>query len=399
MQQFSCETVADLAVPGLATGRLTVIAVHGVADTTTGTALASALAAPGPAQLVVDLTGLYRLEPAGAEILYRFAEEAAARGRPLRLTGCSAQAAAVLAGTRAAREPAGRAGPELYGSVSEALAAVISAAAAAPEPPPGAPFARTDAVELRHRLLAHALVARAQGLLMERYGLPGADTAGALLRTVARRHGMRTVALAGALMGAAAPGPGEAWFPGREHPAEPAVGFLLPSAGRARPLSAFLDALRDTACAITHTDMANVQLLDPSDNTLRMESHCGFPAEFVHFFAVVDGTATPCGHAARKSERIVVDDVASAPEFDEPSRAATLAAHSRSVQCTPIPGPAGRAQGMLSTHHAQAGHAFTGAEFVALDTVAREAGAWLDWYRTTTVLDALEDLHRRAQGP
>ncbi|MEU1461144.1 GAF domain-containing protein [Streptomyces sp. NPDC005727] len=399
MQKFSCETVADLAVPGLATGRLTVLAVHGVADASTSTGLAAALAAPGSAQLVVDLTGLYRLEAAGAEVLHRFAEESAARGRPLRLTGCTAQAAAVLARTGAAREPAGRAGPELYATVSEALAAVIAAAAAAPEPAPGPSFARTDAVGLRHRLLAHSLVARAQGLHMERYGLPGPGAAGTLLRTVARRHGMRTARLAGALAQAEPPRPGEPWFTGRGHPAEPAVGFLPLPVGQALPLSVFLDALRDTVCAITHTDMANVQLLDPSDNTLWLESHCGFPADFVHFFAVVDGTTTPCGHAARKSERVVVDDVASAPDFDEPSRAATLAAHSRSVQCTPIPGPAGRAQGMFSTHHAQPGHDFTGAQFVALDTVAREAGAWLDWYRTTTVLDALEDLHRSAQGP
>jgi len=397
MQQFSCETVADLAVPGLATGRLTVLAVQGVADATNSATLAAALAAPGPAQLVVDLTGLYRLEPAGAEILYRFAEESAARGRPLRLTGCTAQAAAALARTGAAHEL--DSGPELYASVPEALAAVIAAAAAAPEPPHGPSFARTDALELRHRLLTHALEARAQGLLRERYGLPGPDTAGTLLRTVAGRHGMRTVRLAVALVQAEAPRPGEAWFPGRGHPAEPVVGFLPPPVGQALPLSVFLDALRDTVCAITHTYMGNVQLLDPSDNTLWLESHCGFPAEFVHFFAVVDGTTTPCGHAARKSERIVVDDVASAPDFDEPSRATTLAAHIRSVQCTPIPGPAGRAQGMLSTHHPQPGHDFTGAQLAALDKVAREAGVWLDWYRTTTVLDALEDLHRGAQGP
>ncbi|MFD9092644.1 hypothetical protein [Streptomyces collinus] len=52
---------------------------------------------------------------------------------------------------------------------------------------------------------------------------------------------------------------------------------------------------------------------------------------------------------------------------------------------------------MFSTHHDRPGHAYTEAEFGALDTAAREAGAWLDWYRATTVTDALEDLHRTAQ--
>jgi GAF domain-containing protein len=118
----------------------------------------------------------------------------------------------------------------------------------------------------------------------------------------------------------------------------------------------------------------------------------------VRFFAVTGDTGTCCGEAARKNERIVVDDVASSPYFDEPSRAMVLAAHSRSVQSTPVPGPAGRPQGVFSTHHERPGHVFTGTELGALDAVAREAGAWLDWYRTTTLLDALEDLHRRARA-
>lgn len=113
---------------------------------------------------------------------------------------------------------------------------------------------------------------------------------------------------------------------------------------------------------------------------------------------MIDDTTTACGHAARKRERVVVEDVATVPDFDETSRAVLLAAHSCSLQCTPIPGLAGRPQGMFSTHHDQPGHAYTGAELGALDRVAREAGAWLDWYRTTTLRAALEDLHRRAQG-
>jgi anti-anti-sigma regulatory factor len=397
MEHFTCRTVADLAVPGLATGRLTVLALYGDADT--GAALYSALYSPGPAQLVLDLGGLHRLSATAAETLFRFTASAAAHGRRMLLVDCPPEVAAVLARVR----PPGVAGPEQFPTVSEALAAVLAWAVAGPWQAgahlrPHAPELRPQAVELRHTLLARALGARAQGLLMERYGLRDARVADALLRAVGREHRVAPVRLATAIAQAPPPRPGARWFPGRGPAVQPAVGFVTAPADRPLPLSVFLDALRDAVCAITHTHMASVQLIDPSDNTLWLESSCGLPADFVHFFAVTDDAGSCCGEAARKSERIVVDDVVTAPNFDEPSRAMVLAAHSRSVQSTPIPGPAGRPQGMFSTHHERPGRAFTGAELGALDAVAREAGAWLDWYRTTTLQDALEDLHRRARA-
>ncbi|MEU6776396.1 STAS domain-containing protein [Streptomyces sp. NPDC046759] len=386
MQQFSCRTVADLAVPGLMTGRLTVLALHGDADS--ATELESALRAPAPSQLVLDLSGLVRLSPAAAQALCRFAEVAAAHGRMLLIASCPAEVAAALARAR----PPGRTVCALQPTVSDALSVCLAAAAT-----PGGPHLRPHAVQMRHELLAHALVGRAQGVLTERYGLRTADRAAGLLRCVGRAHGVGTVRLAAALVQAPPSRTGRPWFPGRVRLPAPAVGFVSATVDRPPSLAAFLNGLRDAVCAITSTGMADVQLIDASDNTLWLESSCGLPTEFVDFFAVIDDTTTACGHAARKCERVVVEDVATAPDFDEASRAVLLAAHSRSLQCTPIPGPAGRPQGMVSTHHDQPGHAYTGAELGALDQVAREAGVWLDWYRTTTVRDALEELHHRAQ--
>ncbi|MER6258763.1 STAS domain-containing protein [Streptomyces sp900105245] len=397
MQHFTCDTVADLAVPGLAGGRLTVLALSGVVDAASRDGLAAALAAAGSAQLVVDLSGLRLLSSAGAEVLCGAARTGAAHGRALRLAGCPAQAAAVLA--RAAED---RAAPEQYASVAAALAAVIAAAVAAPvgtDPDLTDRYLRADALRLRHAVHGRALDARAEGVLTERYGLRGPTRARGLLRSVAREHGLATVELAAAVAHTPPPRPGEKWFPGDGPAAPPAVRFVSGPRDRTLSLSAFLDALRDAVCGITHTDMANVQLIDADDHTLRMESHCGYPAEFVRFFAVVDDTTTACGQAARKSARVVVDDVATASVFDEPSRAAVLAVHIRSVQCTPIPGVAGGPQGMVSTHHTRPGHTYTPGELDALDGVAREAGEWLDWYRGSRLEDALEDLHRRAQSP
>ncbi|MFC9930230.1 GAF domain-containing protein [Streptomyces sp. NPDC127190] len=392
---FTCRTLVDLALPGLPTGRLTVLALCG--DDDAGAELDAALSATGPTQLVLDLSSLRRLSPAGAALLHRFT---APPGRRLFLAGCTAGVTAVLDRAR----PLDAAGPELYPTVPDALGAVIGAAAAA-GPVAIGPQLRPRALELRHTLAARALVAQAQGLLMERYGLPDAQVADALLRAVGRAHGLAPAGLAVALVHAPPPRPGEPWFPGGRRSDPPPVGFLppnrsapahVPTPASVPPLSRFLAALRDAACAIAHTDMANVQLIDAGDNTLRLESHCGFPAEFVRFFAVIDDTGTACGQAARKRQRVVIEDVATAPVYDEASRAVMLAAHSRSLQCTPIPGPAGRPQGAFSTHHHQPGHTYTEAELGALDTVAREAGAWLDWYRETTVQEALADLHRRA---
>ncbi|WP_225824604.1 ANTAR domain-containing protein [Streptomyces naphthomycinicus] len=379
-------------MPELAAGRLTVLAMYG--DTGTGTALESALAAQGETQLVIDLGGLDRLSPAAAAILHRFAAAGAARGHFLRLAACPADVAAVLAGTRADGED----GAELYATVPDALTAVVTAAVASGTgTAPGAAL-RPRTLRLRHELLAHARVARAQGILVERYGLPHAYAADTLLRTVARAHGLTRAGLALALARTPPPGPGAAWFPGDGRPAPPAVGFLGPPDGLPPTRAAFLDALRDAACAVMRTPMADVQLVDPADNTLWLESHCGFPAEFVRFFAVIDQSGTTCcGEAVRKSERVVVDDVVTTPFFDEASRAVLLAAHSRSVQSTPIPGSGGRPQGMFSTHHARPGRACTDAELSALDRLAGEAGAWLDWQRTTTLRGALEDLHHRAR--
>ncbi|MGW0212649.1 STAS domain-containing protein [Streptomyces sp. NPDC003233] len=90
MQHFSCRTVAELALPGLATGRLTVLALFGDADSAAD--LDDALRAPGPTQLVLDLSGLRRLSPAAARTLYRFAESAAEHGRMLFLAACPAEA-------------------------------------------------------------------------------------------------------------------------------------------------------------------------------------------------------------------------------------------------------------------------------------------------------------------
>lgn len=93
-----------------------------------------------------------------------------------------------------------------------------------------------------------------------------------------------------------------------------------------------------------------------------------------------------------------MDDVVTAACFDEDARAVLLAAHSRSLQSTPIPGADGRPQGVFSTHHTRPGHTYSAAELDALDRIAREAGAWLDWHRATTLRGALDDLHRRARS-
>lgn len=392
MPDFSCRVVLDLDMPGLPAGRLTVLALYG--DPGVGTALESALAGRRETELVVDLGGLDRLSPDAAEILHRFAAAGAARDRRLRLAGCSADTAAVLARAR----PAGSAGPELHPTVPAALAAaVIRAARSGTGAAPGAEL-RPSALRLRHRLFGQAGVARAQGILVERYGLRDLRTADTLLRGVARTHRLPRAVLAASLAGTLAPAPSGPGAPEYGRRAPPAVGFLGPPGDRPPTRTAFLDALRDAVCAVTRARMADVQLVDRADNSLWLTSSCGCPDAFVRFFAVIDTGTTACGAVARGRERVVVDDVVTAACFDEDARAVLLAAHSRSLQSTPIPGADGRPQGVFSTHHTRPGHTYSAAELDALDRIAREAGAWLDWHRATTLRGALDDLHRRARS-
>lgn len=253
---------------------------------------------------------------------------------------------------------------------------------------------RDEVRGLRARARTRPLIAQAQGILQERYRLPDGDSAFALLQRASQRHNLKLRSLAGALLTAPRPGPDDPlWFPRRAHHAEPALSFTSPVRSDTGNRSAVLSAVLSQTLAVVGTHMGNVQLADLVDGGLYIEKHTGLTEDFVDFFAYVGDDGTACAKAARDVAQLTVRDVASDPVFDEPARAAILAAGSRAVHSVPLTTAAGLCVGMVSAHAARPLDELSHAQLKALDVVAAESGRWLAWHDRTVVLDALEYLH------
>ncbi len=316
---------------------------------------------PAGGDVIMDLQGVLELSTPGVAVLIDMAERLAGEGRRLRLAQ-------------------GSGGGLPMGPVHDELRRL-----------------RKEVRDLRGQLRTRPLVARALGILQARYGLADEAAAHELLRDASQRHNLKMRSVASAVLAAPPPGPaaGEQWFPGRVRRPAPEVAFLTRTE---QGLSAFLNALLDTALACMNTTMGSVQLVDQDQGGLRLERQRGLTEDFVDFFGHVDGEDTVCGLALRKGERVVVADVTTDPacagtEAGEVLRAAGACA----LQCTPITTPTGQVVGMVSTHHHESGRVPNAAEAAELDRIAAEAGAWLHWHQRTVVPDALEYLHRSAR--
>jgi PAS domain S-box-containing protein len=135
-----------------------------------------------------------------------------------------------------------------------------------------------------------------------------------------------------------------------------------------------LNAIVDTAIAITGADRGNVQLLDRNSDVLKIAAHRGFEEPFLTFFASVgSGDPAACGAAMRSAERIVVEDVMHSEVFaGQPSLQVLLDADVLAVQSTPLLSSAGRVLGMISTHFS-ASHRFSDRVLRLMDLLARQA--------------------------
>ncbi|MFJ8143132.1 GAF domain-containing protein [Streptomyces sp. NPDC096013] len=395
----------EAAAPGLATGRLVVVELTGEVYDEACAVLEAALAAPGRADLIVDMSRVALVSAAAAAVTVRFADLCRAQGRTLRLAGCSP---AVLRALR--RAESGASELECLPSVRAAFGEVQDTAPKAAVPGGGALHSAVAAVaagergeDARRALLSQPLIAMAQGMLCERYGLPEPADGMGLLTAAARRYHLKPRWLAAAVTRTPRPPRGSAvWFPGRRRAAPPPVTFARGQDGAALSQAEFLDALRDAACEVAATDKGDVHLVDPGSGALWLESQRGFPAGLWDRFGVVDGGGTACALAARAGERVVVDDVATDPVHEDDVRRVLLAGGSRSLQSTPVPGGGhGRPYAVFSTHHPRPHRTWTPAELAALDEIAAQAGSWLSWYRRTRLPDALEHLHQlgRAREP
>ncbi|MFD9393016.1 ANTAR domain-containing protein [Streptomyces sp. NPDC060000] len=264
----------------------------------------------------------------------------------------------------------------------------------APDPGSGQEGAQRwqqDDLDLRNRLFGRAGVARAEGLLLQRYGLGSTDEAFALLRGVSQRFNIKLSTLADAVVRTPAPDHDtRLWFPRRARPARPWLPGL-PVEGNGTSQGAVVKAVLQRVLSITQTPMGNVQLAE--SGRLRLARHTGLNKYFTDFFAFVDAPTTSCSQAATQRRQITVRDVATDEVFDEASRHAILQTGSRAAHSVPLVNGVGVPLGMVSSHHERPLTELTHAQLAALRQTGLDVGRWLAWHWNTVVLDALEYLH------
>ncbi|MGA5421348.1 ANTAR domain-containing protein [Streptomyces lavendulocolor] len=258
---------------------------------------------------------------------------------------------------------------------------------------------RDQVRHLRAQARNRPLIAEAQGILKERYRLPDAEAAFALLQLASQRHNVRLRTLAHAVVRLERPDERAAtWFPGRvRHPAPPLESLAIDDASHAHR-GAVLGAALSQTLAVTATHMGNVQIGDHTAGGLWMEKHTGLSDDFVDFFGFVGADGTSCARAAQQVTQVTVRDVATDPVFTEDARRTILEAGSRAAHSVPLVA-GGRCVGMVSAHFERPIRDLHGAQLRALEHTGREVGRWLAWYDRTVVLDALEDLHAAARRP
>ncbi|MFI5872679.1 ANTAR domain-containing protein [Streptomyces sp. NPDC051445] len=273
--------------------------------------------------------------------------------------------------------------------------------APAPAPAPGRGSGQRGAsrwqqseLDLRNRLYGRTGVARAEDVLLKRYGLGTADEAFALLKGASQRFNIKLSTLADAVVRTPAPDlDARLWFPRRMRPRRPGLPGL-PVEGSGTSQGAVVKAALQRVLSINQTPMGNVQLAEAG--RLRMTRHTGLNKYFTDFFAFVDSPTTSCSQAAAERRQVTVRDVATAGVFDEASRHAILQAGSRASHSVPLVNRAGVPLGMVSTHHERPLTELTHAQLAALRQTGLDVGRWLAWHWNTVVLDALEHLHSTA---
>jgi len=156
-------------------------------------------------------------------------------------------------------------------------------------------------------------------------------------------------------------------------------------------LAGALEDVLDATLALVGADMGNVQLLNPRVPELEIVAHRGFAENFLDFFRTVgaeDGSA--CGRTLKSSERVIIEDVDTDPDF-RPYRRIAAEAGFRAVQTTPLRSRTGDLLGMISTHFREP-HRPSDRGLRVLDLYARQAADFIERMRYE---EALEQEDRR----
>ena len=114
-----------------------------------------------------------------------------------------------------------------------------------------------------------------------------------------------------------------------------------------------LNAVLDTAIAITGADKGNLQLIDATTRVLTIAAQRGFQGPLLNFFASVRDDASACAEAMRSGQRVIVENVRESEIFaGQPSKDVLIDAGVCAVTSTPLLASSGNLLGMISTHFA-----------------------------------------------
>ncbi|MFJ9724864.1 ANTAR domain-containing protein [Streptomyces sp. NPDC101209] len=268
---------------------------------------------------------------------------------------------------------------------------------ARPAPEDGVREAEEDVVGQRNRRLAQAGVARAEELLMSRYGISSRQEAFDLLRRTSQRFNIKLHVLADVAVRLPAPQmQAPHWAPSRPRRPEPPVPALRAGGPARSGYGAVLKTALERTLHLTGAEMGNVQVVE--SGVLRMERHAGLDRSFTDYFAFVASSTTSCAQAAEEVRQVTVKDVEASDIFDEGSRQTILDAGSQACHSVPLLGPNGAVRGMISSHHARPLNDLSPDRLGALHELGRQVGLWLSWHRGTVVPAALDHLHRTVTG-
>jgi hypothetical protein len=151
-----------------------------------------------------------------------------------------------------------------------------------------------------------------------------------------------------------------------------------------RPLSEkqslFLPQIVDLAVRLTGADKGNIQLIDPSTETLVLAVSRGFERPFLdHFGRVSPSSRTICGMALATRQRVIIEDIDGSGIFDGRPTAleAMQAAEVRAVHAFAIVSRSGRRWGVINLHWRRQ-YPETDYDTTLLDHLAEETAEFLE---------------------
>jgi PAS domain S-box-containing protein len=157
-------------------------------------------------------------------------------------------------------------------------------------------------------------------------------------------------------------------------------------------LQTLLQEIIDAAVMIVDAQMGTLQLFE--DDSLRIVAAHGHVQPFLDFFASAEKTASVCGEAIRRGERVVVPDVETSSLFaGTTSLAALREAGIRAVQSTPIMSRTGALLGILTTQW-KVPYTPDEHDLRRIDLLARQAADMIDHSRAEKELRESEERFR-----